>query len=318
MRIITNLVPEIRDNGMTLTEIMRIQHEYHETRRWSVIDVIKNKELGEVSKRDKAALWHAARAEITTQPACIRLAVDGLKLAEQLEGKNRVGTIVAHAAAQWSARYWLEEEGHHEVAYGSVLERAGLPPISEEEVIEHRGAFPSDNFARVCMLQACVEIEACVAYGETVKMSENPMIKAVFGKITSDESQHRAYFISFARALVESGGYPIKDVLAMAYTWVRPKGGETHGAHREKQAHREGFVNWWETLKTDPNDELALEQDQNRSERLQEKKIRGILSAVEECTGLPIKTVGELEKTYMKSLAGQVQLGDPILTFAET
>jgi hypothetical protein len=313
MRIITNLVEEIRDNGLTLTGVMRIQHAYHESRRWSVTDMLKGKELGTVSRRDKAILWQAARAEITTQPACIRLAVDGLKLANELEDKNKIGSIVAHSAAQWSARYWLEEEGHHEVAYGTVMEMAGLDPITEEEVIEHRGAFPTDNFARVCMLQACVEIEACVAYGEVAKTSENPLVKQIFAKITADESQHRAYFISFARALVESGAYPLKDILSMAYTWIRPKGGETHGSYREKQTKREGFVNWWQNMKTDPEDELSMQEEQFRSEHLQEKKVRAVLSAVEEGTGFPLKTVEDLQKVYMQSLTGKVQLGDPLI-----
>jgi len=312
MRIITNLVEELR-NGMSISDVMRIQHEYHEMRRWSVTDLIKNKDIGKVSRNDKAVLWQAARAEITTQPACIRLAVDGLKLANELEGKNKLGNAVAHIAAQWSARYWLEEEGHHEVGYGTVMEMAGLDPISEEEVKEYRGAFPTDNFARVCMLQACVEIEACVTYGEVAKTSDNPLIKQVFGKITADESQHRAYFISFARALVEAEAYPLKDILSMAYTWIRPKGGETVGSHREKQNKREGFVNWWENMKTDPNDELAMAEEQFRSQHLQEKKVRAVLSAVEEGTGIALKTVSDLEKVYMKSLSGTVRLGDPLI-----
>ncbi|SRR6266567_5426949 len=313
MRIITNLVEEIKNNNLSLSDIMRIQHAYHESRRWSVTELLKSKQIGTVSRRDKAILWQAARAEITTQPACIRLAVDGLKLANELEGKNKVGNTVAHSAAQWSARYWLEEEGHHEVAYGTVMEMAGLEPISEEEVIGHRGAFPTDNFARVCMLQACVEIEACVAYGEVAKTSENPLVKQVFAKITADESQHRAYFISFARALVECGAYPLKDILSMAYTWIRPKGGETHGSYREKQTKREGFVNWWQNMKTDAGDELRMDDEQFRSDRLQEKKVRAVLSAVEEGTGFALKTAEDLQKVYMQSLAGEVQLGDPLI-----
>jgi rubrerythrin len=313
MRIITNLVQEIKENGMTLTEIMRIQHAYHEGRRWSVTDVLRDKTLGTVSRQDKAILWQAARAEITTQPACIRLAVDGLKLANELEGKNKIGNIVAHSAAQWSARYWLEEEGHHEVAYGTVMEMAGLDPISEDEVKEYRGAFPTDNFARVCMLQACVEIEACVAYGEVARTSENPLVKQVFARITADESQHRAYFIAFARALVESDAYPLKDILSMAYTWIRPKGGETHGSYREKQTERKGFVNWWQNMKTDPEDELRMDKEQFQTDHLQEKKIRAVLSAVEEGTGIPLKTADDLQKAYMKSLTGSVRLGDPLI-----
>ncbi|MFV0133049.1 hypothetical protein ACLGIH_07390 [Streptomyces sp. HMX87] len=94
---------------------------------------------------------------------------------------------------------------------------AGVDPIDEAEVIEHRGPFPTDNYARVCILQACVEIEACVSYGWQSRTSEDGLVRDVFLTIMKDEVQHRQYFASFAKALVESGVYPVKDVLSMAF-----------------------------------------------------------------------------------------------------
>lgn len=306
MRIITDIVGEIKRDKLTISDIMRVQHHYHESRRWRVTDLLKEFKMGKtISDNDKAALWHAARAELTTQPACIRLAVDGLKLAEELAGSNRIGHQVAHVAAQWSSRYWLEEEGHHEVAYGTVMEMSGLPPIDEDEVVEHRGAFPSDNFARVCILQACVEIEACATYGESAKLSTDPLISETFRRIMMDESQHRAYFVAFAKALIDSGVYPVKDVLAMAYTWIRPKGGETFGSTRKKQDERKGFVNWWERVQTDQSDEHHLPEERIRSERIHQRKIRGVLSAVQEATGIAVNSFDELEKAYFQSLRGK-------------
>jgi hypothetical protein len=164
MRVMTGLAKAIKDDGLTLTGILRYQQQYHEFRRWSVFEVLKDRKLEQLHPQDRAALWHAARAELTTQPAGIRLAQAGVRLANEVARDNPLGSTVLHAAAAWSARYWLEEEAHHEVAYGLLLELIGDEPIPQEEVVEHRGFFPDDNYVRVCMLQACVEIEASVTY----------------------------------------------------------------------------------------------------------------------------------------------------------
>jgi hypothetical protein len=302
MRVMTGLAKAIKEDGLTLTEILRYQHRYHEYRRWSVYDVFEGRKLESLDPHDKAALWHAARAELTTQPAGIRLAQLGVKLANELGAGDKLGATVLHAAAAWSARYWLEEEAHHEVAYGMLLEMVGDEPIPQDEVIEHRGFFPDDNYVRVCMLQACVEIEASVMYGEMAKTARDPLVREVFHRITRDEVQHRQYFVSFAEALIDAGVYPAKDALAMAFTWVRPKGGETHGSMRERQTERKGYVNWWERVRKG-DDEHALEDEQIRSEYLQAKKVRSVLKAVAQATGLRLESVEDLKRAYFRSLA---------------
>lgn len=303
MRIVTDLVKEIKENNRTVSDLLRVQHEYHEHRRWSVYEVIENRRFSDaLDDRDRAALWHASRAELTTQPAGIRLAVDGVKLAQEIEKSNPLGSVIAHIAAAWSARYWLEEEAHHEVAYGILLEMAGLDPISHADVTEHRGFFPADNYLRVCILQACVEIEATVTYGEMAKTSKDPLIADVFHHVMKDEVQHRQYFIAFAKALVDSNVYPIKDALSMAYTWIRPNVGETYGSTRNEQTERKGFVNWWEQVVTDKDSAIALDDNQIRSNQLHEKKVRSVLAAVYEVTGIEVATVKELERAYFSSL----------------
>lgn len=302
MRILSNLVNEINTNKYSVSDVLRIQQVYHEKRRWSVFNLIGKKTLNSINDRDKAALWHAARAELTTQPAGIRLAVDGIKLAKELEHSNPLGSKIAHIAAAWSARYWLEEEAHHEVAYGLLLEMVGLDPIPNDEVVLHRNFFPSDNYARVCILQACVEIEASMTYGEMARTANDPLIKDVFLHIMRDEVQHRQYFVSFAKALVEAKVYPIKDILSMAYTWLKPNNGETHGSTRERQSTRKEFVNWWENVKTNQNDDLYLRDDQIRSADLQLKKIKSILFAVKDATGLELDSIKMLERAYYESL----------------
>lgn len=301
MAIITSLVEEF-GRGSSITDVLRAQQQYHEQRRWSVNQLIDNRCLTTFGDRDRAALWHSARAELTTQPAGIRLAVDGVTLAQELAKTNPLGAKVAHAAAAWSARFWLEEEAHHEVAYGQLLELAGLDPIPEDEVVEHRGFFPADNYARVCVLQACVEIEACVTYGEMAKTSGDPLVRDVFFQVMRDEVQHRQYFTSFAKALVDAGVYPVKDILSMAYVWVRPDSGETFGSTRKDQSHREGFVNWWEQVRVEPDDGLALRDDQIRTPALHERKVRSVLAMVREATDLEITTVEQLKRAYVASL----------------
>lgn len=302
MRILSHLSNEITENNLSLSDILRLQHGYHEKRRWSVYELIGDRKLTTFTELDRAALWHAARAELTTQPAGIRMAVDGVKLAQELADENPLGAMVLHAAAAWSARYWLEEEAHHEVAFGILLEMAGLPPIGQDEVIEHRGFFPEDNYVRVCMLQACVEIEACANYGYMSQISPDPLFRDVFYKIARDEAQHRQYFISFAKALVDFGVYPMKDVMSMAYTWVRPGAGETYGSTRDKQTQREGYVNWWERMRTAERDgELAFDSICH-AENIRQRKEKSLFSAVYDATGIKVDSVSGLERAYFKSL----------------
>lgn len=299
MNIITDIVAEL-NNNKSISDILREQQKYHEYRRWSVYDVLKNFPSSSFDKEDKAVLWTAARAELTTQPAGIRLAVDGVDEAIKIKDSNPLGSKVLHIAGAWSARYWLEEEAHHEVAYGELLEMSGLPAIEHDEVVEHRGFFPRDNYARVCMLQACVEIEATVTYGELAKSSKHPLVREVFHRIMKDEVQHRQYFASFAKALIDSDVYQRKDILSLAFMWVRPDSGETHGSKRDKQTNREGFVNWWEQVDTEGD--IAMGDDQYRSQHLQEKKTRSILAVASYATGVKIENVDMLKTAYYKSL----------------
>lgn len=303
MRIETNLYSKIKDEGLTLTQILRQQQQYHEYRRWSVFDVIGDRKIQNCHPRDRAMLWHTARAELTTQPAGIRLAVAGSQLAKEIEKDNPIGATIFQAAAAWSARYWLEEEAHHEVGYGLLLEMIGGDPIPQEEVVEHRGFFPDDNYVRVLMLQACVEIEATVFYGTMAKIAYDPLVRDIFLHIMRDEVQHRQYFVAFSQALVDAGVFPAKDALAMAFTWIRPNG-ETMGSSREKQTERQGFVNWWEHAKTDTDDPYEAASIM-RTPELQHLKERGILRAAGKATRQTFAKFPDLQRAYFKSLANK-------------
>lgn len=296
----TDIVKELRA-GATISDVLRVQQSYHEQRRWSSDKLFDGRRLDRPAPRDKAALWHAARAELTTQPAGIRLAVDGIKLAHEIRESNPLGADVLHVAAAWSARYWLEEEAHHEVSFGRLMEMAGVDPIGHDEVVEHRGPFPTDNYARVCVLQACVEIEACVSYGYVARTSEDELVRDVFHTVMKDEVQHRQYFVSFAKALVESGVYPIKDVLSMAYTWIRPDGGETYGSAREAQTDRQGYVNWWEHTRSG-EEEFGLGDDALHEGSVHSKKLSSVFALVREATGIHTTSYEDLKRAYFASL----------------
>jgi hypothetical protein len=296
-----NLVSAIK-NGMTLNDIIRHQHKYHEWRRWSVFEVLDRHGPRKLSARDRAALYHVARAELTTLPAGVGLSTTAIRYANELRKENPIGATVLHAAATWIARYWIEEESHHEVAYGTIADEMCGEAVSEDELVEHRQLFPTDNFLRNLMLQACVEVEAGVSYSETAKMSTDPLMKEVFTRVMRDEIQHRAYYISFSQALIDAGVYPAKDALAMAFTWLRPNGGELRGALREQQSQRHGYINWWEMVKTDPDDPHAIIPDQHYGEKLFAKKERSILKAVFQTTGQRYTTFEQLQRGYFKSL----------------
>lgn len=300
MDIVRDIYSAIVDKGMTITDLHDAQHFYHEHRRWSLSDVLRDRQLSTFTDQDVSAVLHSAKAEITTQPACLRMARLGGRLAEE-HRNDPVARTVAHAIIQWSSRYWLQEEAHHEVVFRKLLADMGGGNMEETLVYDHRGDFPDDNLVRVCILQACVEVEAIVTYGGWAKRSTDPLVRDIFLNVTRDEVQHRQYFISFAKALIDAGIGSAKDALAMAYTWIRPKGGETHGSAREKQSQREGYVNWWEGI--DRGDRPgAMVDDMYRSEGYQAQKTRSVLAAVSEVIGERIETFEALQSRYFLAL----------------
>ena len=301
MLITTDIVKELKA-GATITDLLRQQHSYHEQRRWGTDALFDRRRLSRPQQADRAALWHASRAELTTQPAGLRLAVDGVKLANEIRETNPLGSDVLHIAAAWAARYWLEEEAHHEIAYGRLMEMAGIDAIGQEEVVECRGPLPYDNYVRVCVLQACVEIEACVAYRMTAHNSGDELVRDVFHQVMKDEVQHRQYFASFAKALVDSGVYPVKDVLSMAYSWVRPDGGETYGSARDAQTERKGHVNWWEGIRTDDEDEFRLSSEWIHQGAVLDRKLTSVFALVREATGIQTESYDDLKRAYFASL----------------
>ncbi|MEZ4241581.1 MAG: ferritin-like domain-containing protein [Myxococcota bacterium] len=227
-------------------------------------------------------------------------------MARSLEETNPRGAKVLHAAGYWLGRYWNEEEAHHEVAYGALLDELCLDPIPDEDVMSHRGMFPRDNFLRNLVLQACVEIEVSITYANAAKTTDNPMIREIFLQIMRDEVQHRQYFVAFAQALVDAGVYPAKDALAMAFHWIKP-GGELYGSTRSAQSSRDGYVNWWEMTRTG-DDDVAVTDDQHFDERILSQKRTSVLKVASQSTRTHYDSVAGLKKAYLRALAPRPEL----------
>lgn len=303
MKIVTNIVEKIQKENWKLRDFMLEQHKYHEYRRWSVEEILeKYKNVPEAkifSDEDKAALWHVIRGESTTQPGGISIAVFANESANQYTTINREAELILRSLEGWLARYWLNEEGHHEVAFTRLADLAGIEKISNKELIQHRQYFPADKIGRKLILQACVEIEVTISYSHMVKNSKNPIVCEVFSAIEKDESQHRLYFISFAKALLDVGIIPLKDILSMAYSWIRP-GGDAYNTERNSVSKRDGYINWWETV--DNNPDYSMDERQYKNEKIHKQKEASVFQFIKFITGLEIKNLDELKNAYLSSL----------------
>jgi hypothetical protein len=147
--------------------------------------------------------------------------VDGARLADEIGGTNPLGGDVLRIAASWTARHWPKEEARHAAVLGRLGDMAGTGHPGPDEP---PGSFPTGNYARFCALRACAEADAGRAYEDAARTSEDPLLHDVFHALARDEARHRRYFAAFAKALVDSGVYPVKDVLSVAYTWIRRTG----------------------------------------------------------------------------------------------
>ena len=303
MKIITDLADKIQKDGWMLRDILLEQHKYHESRRWSVDEIIQkhnnNPEAHIFSVEDKAALWHVTRGEATTQPGGISIAVNANELANEYASSNKTAEVIFKALEAWLVRHWLNEEGHHEVGFSMLADMANIEKISDKELIQHKQFFPADKIGRKLILQACVEIEVTISYSHMVKNSKNPLIKEMFRAVQKDESQHRLYFISFAKALVDIGVVPVKDILSMAYSWVR-SGGDTYNTERKNVPKRDGYINWWESV--DSNSGYKMDEKQYKNNKIHKQKETSVFQLVRFITDIRVNNISDLKKAYLSSL----------------
>lgn len=282
VEIIPNLYEVFSRKSMSLIEVTWIQHQYHEKLRWSVVELLKLVNFNSLSRADMVCIWNAGRAELTTKPGADRLArLADAECRRWLEIDRSLAAVM-QACGIWS-RYWNEEESHHETTFNALAAKLGLEPISNDTFIEFHKIFPDDNMLRTLFLLAISEITA---------NTSDSGLRAIFKQIAADEAQHMRYFISFSKALVDSGRYNAKDAFAIAHLFLR-EGGEIQGSGRKRIEVRETHVNWWDHLETG---EIERPDDIEGKQNM-------IFSALEKITGIRVDSPAEVEDTWLNMVA---------------
>lgn len=278
----------ISEQKQSIVEITWEQHKFHEKRRWSTSEIIKSIDLKNLSDKDKAHIWNAGRAELTTKPGADRLATLADQESRRWQDSNSCLAAIIQICGTWS-RYWNEEESFHEVTLNKLSNLIGLNSIDNKTVIEFRKIFPDDNILRTLFLLAISEIIAAVNYSYCSKVTQDIGLKNLFQKIAADETQHMTYFLSFAKALIDSKEYSPKEVFAVAHLFIR-EDGELYGSRRQKIEHRNSHINWWDSIDTNI-DELP--------ENLERKRKR-ICLALKQITGIEVNSAVEVEYKWME------------------
>lgn len=285
--IVSNLYEILAEQRSSLVDLIWEQHSFHEKRRWSAVEMLSAINLESLSKFDKANLWNAGRAELTTKPGADRLARLADTECRRWQERNPVLASVMQACSTWS-RYWNEEESYHETTLNHLSTILGLEPVSDETLIEFRKIFPDDDMLRTLVLLAISEITATVNYSYCASVAQDPGLKKLFKQIAVDECQHMTYFISFAKALVDSGEYSPKGAFAVTHLFIR-EGGELYGNTRQQVEHRESHVNWWDALKY----ETAIPDNIERKQGM-------IFSALRQITGIEVNSAAEVEEKWLE------------------
>jgi len=197
------------------------------------------------------------------------------------------------ACGTWS-RYWNEEEAHHETVFIRLADATGMDRVADETFLQFRQVFPMDDMLRTLMLLAISEITAAVNYGQCQQVVQEPGLRRLFKQVAADEIQHRNYFVSFAKALVDSGEYHPKDAFAVAHLFLR-EDGEIQGSTRAALEDRREYVNWWDHIDTADGD--------FRPEAFQ-KKEQLVCGALKKITGIEVHSRDEVEDTWMDLIGG--------------
>lgn len=284
-----------------LVNLIWEQHRYHEYRRWNVMDYVRAIDLNRLNRLEQHFIKNAGFAELTTKPGADRLTrLSDKECRRWLEDDENLAAAI-QACGTWS-RYWNEEESHHEMSFnylslalnaGPAHDPAALPP-DDEEIIEFRKIFPDDDMLRTLTLLAFSEVNAAVSYYEFARKAEEPNLKAMLHQISADEVQHMHYFVTFAKALVDSGRYHPKNAFAIGHLFLR-EGGELYGSTRVSTESRGSHVNWWDAVDGEIK-EISVDNGIERKEKM-------ILKALENITGIKADSRQAVENTWMDMLA---------------
>ncbi|MDY7227237.1 ferritin-like domain-containing protein [Hyalangium rubrum] len=287
--IVADLYQAFKEEGRTLVDITWEQQRLHESRRWSVVELVDAVTLENVSESDRLVVWNAGRAELTTKPGADRLARLADTECRRWQGRDATVASILQACGTWS-RYWNEEEAHHETSFNQLATVLGMEPITDQTFIEFRKIFPDDDMLRTLTLLAFSEIVAAVNYAHSARMVQEPGLKALLKQVGADEIQHMTYFIAFAKGLVDSGRYPAKEAFAVAHLFLR-EGGEVQGSKRERVEQRETHVNWW--------DHVEYREGMNAPDAV-EKKETLIFHALKRITGITVSSAQEAEDMWLE------------------
>lgn len=291
VEVLPDLYRLLSTKEMSLIDVTWIQHQFHEKRRWSAVEMIDGIDFGALTETDKVFIWNAGRAELTTKPGADRLVRQADAECRRWQGKDDVLAAIMQSCSTW-ARYWNEEEAYHENVFNILAQRLSMPSISDETFIEFRKIFPDDGMLRTVFLLTISEINATSNYVSCAALTRDAGLRKLFKQVAADEVQHMRYYISFGKALVDSGKYPAKDAFAMAHMFLR-EGGEIYGSGRGKIENRSTHVNWWDHLETG-----EIEQPDNL-----DRKQKLIFSALEEVTGIRVSSADEVEEAWMDLVA---------------
>jgi hypothetical protein len=286
--VVRDLYRAFKEEGRTLVDISWEQHRLHESRRWSAVELLDAVRLDKLTEVDRFVVWNAGRAEMTAKPSADRMSLLADTECRRFLGQDAVVASIIQSLGTWS-RYWNEEEAHHETSFNRLSTLMKLEPITDSTFIEFRKVFPDDDMLRTLTLLAISEIVAAVNYGHCSRVIQDPGLRALFKQVGADEIQHMTYFISFAKALVDSGAYPAKEAFAVAHLFLR-EGGEVHGSRRERVESRGTHVNWWDHLE---HREGLYSPDAVRKKELL------IFHALKRITGITVASAQQVEDTWM-------------------
>lgn len=289
--VIRDLYQAFKDEGRSLVEVTWEQHRLHESRRWSVVELLAAVRLEQLTELDRLVVWNAGRAEMTAKPSADRMSRLADAECRRFLGQEPVVASIIQSLGTWT-RYWNEEESHHEMGFTQLSRMLGFAPVDDATLIDYRRIFPDDNLLRTVTMLSFSEGIAAVNYGQYARQVRDPGLKELLKHVGADEVQHMQYFISFAKALVDSGAYPVKESFAVAHLFLRD-GGELYGSAREHVEHRETHINWWDHLAEETRGLTVSPESLERKRSL-------ILHALKRVTGISCSSAEEVEDTWME------------------
>jgi hypothetical protein len=287
--VVADLYSGFKERGLKLVDVAWEQQRFHEAQRWSVVEAVEAVQLEKLTESDRLLVWNAGRAELTAKPSADRMARLADSECRRLQGKNDAAAAVVQALGTWT-RYWNEEEARHETGFNRLSGLLGFAPVDDATFIEYRKIFPEDDLLRTVTMLTFSESIAAVNYGQCARHIREPGLKALFKRVGADEVHHMNYFISFAKALVDSGEYALKECFAVAWFFLR-EGGEVYGAKREHVEQRDTHVNWW--------DHLQYGAGMNAPDSIERKQTL-ILYALRRMTGIACASPEEVEDQYLE------------------